>query len=101
MAINRWVTNLESAETMAKAVEDATSAVRQAKTPEEKRQAEALLHIARYKRADVARTLAKITMENQGRVTIGEPMATEWRSREEIAAQGIVGIYREGAGTGA
>lgn len=98
MALNRWLTNLESEESMAKAVEDATAAVKQAQTPGEKRQAEALLQIAKYKQADVARTLAKIRMEHNGKVSIGNPLRTEWKTAEQIAADGIVGLYLEGAG---
>lgn len=85
---------------MAKAVDEAKTAVALAKTGDEKRQAEALLHTARFKQADVARTLAKIRMEQNGRITIGQPMATEFRTSEAIAADGIIGIYKEGAGTG-
>ena len=97
----RWISNLESMESMAKAVEDAAAALKASSTPAERRQASALLNIAKFKQADVARTLAQLRMEYNGRITIGSPMATEWRTSDEIAADGIVGIYREGAGTGA
>lgn len=101
MALSRWISNLEAEETMAKAVAAAKVKLTDAKTPEERRAAEAELAKARFKQADVARTMRAIELETKGRFTIGEPMPTEWRTAEEIAAQGIIGVYREGAGDGA
>lgn len=100
MALDRWISNLESPESMADAVKRAASAVAIAQTPEEKRMAERLLATAKFKQADVAKTMKQIQMEHP-RHSIGEPAATLWRTKEEIAADGIIGIYREGAGTGA
>lgn len=86
---------------MAAKVAEAEQALRAADTPEANRQAKAVLHIAKYKQADVSKAMRQIEMETSGRFTLGEPMATEFRTREEIAAQNIIGVYREGAGDGA
>lgn len=99
MAIERWITNLESEEALAAEVAKAQIALRTA-TGADIREAAALLHIAKYKQADVARSMRQIEMETNGRFAIGKPMATEFKTQDEISAQGIVGIYRQGAGDG-
>lgn len=97
---DRWVTNLESREHLAAQVARAEDAVRQAGDGPERRQAKALLETARYKQRDVENTYRKIADETKQRFTFGQPRETPWRKAEEIAADGIIGIYMEGAGTG-
>lgn len=84
---------------MAEAVAAAQSAFDNA-LPNQKREAAALLQIARFKQSDVAKTMRQIEMETNGRFTIGRPMATEFKTQEAIEADGIIGIYRMGAGDG-
>jgi hypothetical protein len=98
MALTRWLTNLEDVNVLKQAVYEAKRAVNA--SPGDKA-TEHALYVAQYKLADVTRSLEQIRMETHGRFTIGEPMATESRTEKEIAADGIVGIYREGVGTGA
>lgn len=101
MALSRWITNLESEARMAEEVTRAESAVKSADNSQAKRQAEASLYIARYRQADVLKTMRQIELETQGRYSIGEPMATEFKTQEAIASEGIIGIYQQGAGDGA
>ena len=101
MAKSNWITNLESIAHLEGVVEEARLMVSAATNPTEKRTAEAALARAKFILADVKLTMANIDRETGGRFAIGEPMATEWRTKDEIAAQGIVGIYRQGAGDGA
>lgn len=98
--MTRWITNLESADHLVAQVAKAEAALDAAAPGEERRQASAMLEVAKFRQADAARTLRQIQIENGGRIDIGEPMGTQWRTAEEIAKDGIVGIYRQGAGDG-
>jgi|TARA_R110000787_G_scaffold153310_1_gene267176 hypothetical protein len=97
--VERWITNLESKEALASSVEFIEGRVAKA-TPETLKSVQHELHVAKYKQADVLRTYEQINLETAGRFTIGEPKATPARTSADIAARGIVGIFREGAGTG-
>ena len=102
MTQSRWITNLESVGSLVEAVtkaEQALKAAEQSKS-DDSRVAQSILDVAQFKLADVKRAMAAIEIETQGRFSIGEPQATQWRTAEEIAAQGIIGIYRQGAGDG-
>lgn len=98
MTVSRWITNLESEAHLAGQVAAAKRALDAA--PHDKA-LQAAHHVAKYRQADVAKTMRQIEMETQGRFNIGAPMETQFRKAEEIAADGIIGIYREGAGDGA
>ena len=92
---HRWITNLESEPSMAAATTAALKAWQRDPTPANK----AALATARYRQADVSRTMRQIEMETGGRFTVGEPLETAQRTSAQIAADGIVGLYREGAGS--
>jgi len=90
MVINRWLTNLESRESLeaerakAQAQVDASPASLTAR---------AELNAALGRLVSHDRTMALIEQEN-GRIGIGEPMGTEYRTAEQIKADGHIGIYR-------
>lgn len=98
--MGEWLTNLESKERMAERVAEAEQAVKSAPDQWARKAAEARLYRERFIQADVAKALADITMRNAGRISIGPPHATQDRTSDEIAAQGIVGIYKQGEGDG-
>jgi hypothetical protein len=98
--MGEWVTNLESKEHMALRVSTAEEAVKSAPDQWARKAAEARLYRERYIQADVAKAMADITMRNGGRVSIGPPHPTQDRTSEQIAADGIIGIYKQGAGDG-
>lgn len=101
MSSDRWITNLESTAALETAVRNAEVALKVAKdTGEGVRQATAMLSVAKYKLADNKKTMHEISRENGDRIAIGEPRATPYKTAEAIAAEGIVGIYRQGAGDG-
>lgn len=89
MSADRWLTNLESLERMERELEEATATGNKS-----------AIALAKFKLADVKRAMALIEMENGGRISIGPPKGTIHRTAEAIAADGIIGIYRQGAGDG-
>ena len=96
--MSRHITNLESEAKLQAAVDAAQQAIRNAKSVPDLKSAEAALNVAKFKLADRAHTLRKIELEN-GPISLGEPQATPWKTAEAIKADGIEGVYRQGAGT--
>ncbi len=91
---SRWITNLESVTVLEQRLYDAKQRAASEPTAENK----GAVDMAKYLLADVRRTYAQIEKEHPG-YGVAEPMATEQRTAAEIAADGIVGLYRTGAGT--
>jgi len=99
--MGHWITNLESIAKLESDVKNAECALKVAKdTGGNVKQAQSMLSIAKYKLADVKNTYRQIEQDNNGRISIGEPLSTPYKSAEDIAKDGIVGIYRQGAGDG-
>jgi hypothetical protein len=94
---SRWITNLESAELCQAKVDAAQAALSAARTGDEIRAAKAQLETAKFIQADVRNTLQKIKNQH-GQVDISDPHPTPERTADEIKAQGIIGIYKPGAG---
>lgn len=92
-----WITNLNSIESMEAKVKEAEAALDASQPGPERRMAARSLEIAKLRLADVKRTFKLIELEHGGKITIKEPHATPQRTSEQIAAQGIVGIYLQGA----
>jgi hypothetical protein len=90
MVISRWVTNLESRESL-EAERDKAQAQVDANPGSLTARAELNAALGRLVNHD--RTMALIEQEN-GRIGIGEPMGTEYRTAEAIKADGYIGIYR-------
>jgi hypothetical protein len=90
MVINRWLTNLESRESL-EAERDKAQAQVDASPASLTARAELNAALGRLVSHD--RTMALIEQEN-GRIGIGEPMGTEYRTAEQIKADGHIGIYR-------
>jgi hypothetical protein len=90
MVINRWLTNLESRESL-EAERDKAQAQVDASPASLTARAELNAALSRLVSHD--RTMALIEQEN-GRIGIGEPMGTEYRTAEQIKADGHIGIYR-------
>lgn len=99
--MTRWITNLESEETLQRAVDTAQAALAAAPAGHERRQAQAMLEVTQFRLRDRNNTFRKIVDEHGGRVSVGEPHPTPWKTTEAIAADGIIGIYLQGAGDGA
>lgn len=90
MVINRWLTNLESRKSL-EAERDKAQAQVDASPASLTARAELNAALGRLVSHD--RTMALIEQEN-GRIGIGEPMGTEYRTAEQIKADGHIGIYR-------
>lgn len=96
---SRWITNLESTEHCAALVSNAEAALKAARSPAEINAAKATLERAKFINADVRNTYAQIRAAH-GEIEILDPHPTPQRTADEIKAQGIVGLYKPGAGTG-
>ena len=98
---DRWVTNLESTAALETDVRNAEAILNAAEaTGDGVKQAKAMVSIAKYKLADNKKTMDEIKREYGGRIALGEPRATPYKAAEDIAKEGIIGIYRQGAGDG-
>lgn len=91
MVINRHITNLESRESL-EAERDHAQAQVDANPGSLTARAELNAALTRLVGHD--RTMELITQEHGGRIGIGEPMGTEYRTAEQIKADGHIGIYR-------
>jgi hypothetical protein len=99
--MSRWITNLESTERLQADVKNAEFALKQAKdSGEGVKQATHMLSLAKFRLADNRKTMREIENENAGRISVGPPMGTPYKTAEDIAKDGIIGIYRQGAGDG-
>jgi len=99
--MGKWITNLESIAKLESDLKNAECALKVAKdTNGDTKQAQAMVSIAKYKLADVKNTYRQITQDHGDRISLGEPLATPYKSAEDIAKEGIIGIYRQGAGDG-
>ncbi len=93
--MSRWITNLESVEVLQQQLEAAEHVA--LSSPDDK-EARAMVAVATYRLRDVQNTLRKIA-QDEPLFTIGAPLETPYRTASEIAADGIVGIYKPGAGS--
>lgn len=101
MTIDRWITNLESEHHLAGLVAKAEQELKDTKAAgKNTRFAQVNLERAKFYQRDVQNTWNKIRQEYPG-CSIGVPRETAWKTSQQIAADGIVGIYRPGVGTGA
>jgi hypothetical protein len=85
------LTNLENPERMAKEALQAESDHMANPTP----QTEATKRLAKARLEGNTATLELMEREF-GPVTIGKPRKTQWKTSEQLEAQGYVGIYRRG-----
>lgn len=91
MVINRHITNLESRESLEA---DRDRAQAQVDANPASLTARAELNAALDRLVGHDRTMDLITREHGGKIGIGEPMGTEYRTAAQIKADGIIGIYR-------
>ena len=89
-----WVTNLESTEALQSLLDNALALQR----AQDGHTARAAVSRAKFLLADNKRALAALN-QSHGPISFGEPMATPFRTADEIAADGIIGVYKQGAGS--
>lgn len=90
MVISRWITNLEDRAALKQRAESAQMAY---DADPNNPGARVSLDTALARLVGHDRTMALIENEH-GKIGIGEPMGTEYRTADEIKRDGFIGIYR-------